>query len=111
MDLATFKEINANKSPTDRFCTIIRTMMFKESNSLAAVQAGNEEDKRYWEHEAKAMDDRAEWLYFGLLADLNELERRRKCSGWRKKGTRWAIRIRKSRSSLRSGGQQSPRKA
>ena len=104
MDLATFKEINANKSPTDRFCTIIRTMMFKESNSVAAAQAGNEEDRRYWRNEAKAMDDRAEWLYFGLLADLNELERRRKCSGWKKRRTRWDTGSRRNHRNLKRGG-------
>lgn len=103
MDLATFKEINANKSPTDRFCTIIRTMMFKESNSLAAAQAGNEEDKRYWENEAEAMDDRAEWLYFGLMADLKELEKRRK-QGWKKHRTRWGTANRRSRSYSKSCG-------
>ncbi len=104
MDLATFKKIYKDKSPTDRFCLIIKTMMYKQSDLISWAQAGNDEDSAYWMNEAKAMDDRAEWLYFGLMADLKELERRRKCSGWKKRRTRWDTVSRKSRRSLRRGG-------
>ena len=105
MDLATFKEIHRDKSPSDRFCTIIKTMMYKESDMVAWAQAGNEEDREYYMNEAKAMDDRSEWLYFGLLKDLDELERRRKrCSGWRKRRMKWATESRRSRRNSRRCG-------
>ena len=103
MDLATFKEIYKDKSPTDRFCLIIKTMMYKQSDMIAWAQAGNDEDSAYWMNEAKAMDDRAEWLYFGLMADLKELEKRRK-QGWKKHRTRWGTANRRSRSYSKSYG-------
>lgn len=71
MTLEQFKKINLNRKPYERLYLLMETTEQKGSDRVHYAKAETKEDRDYYRGEIEAMDDRIDWLYETLLADLN----------------------------------------
>lgn len=72
MTLESFKKINKDRKPFERLYLLVETTEQKGANRVHLAKAETKEDRDYYHGEIEAMNDRIDWLYETLLADLNK---------------------------------------
>ena len=77
MDFETFKKINQNKTPFEKFGTLIEEFEIQGNNRVSAINARwnkNHKDVAYYQKEVEYHTERLQWLYDELSTFLKEFD-------------------------------------